>query len=564
MKEAITRAAHGEFVRYEVELQGAGDATAIIDFSLKPVFDPDGKVTLLIPEGRDVTERKQAEKELFNEKEKLLTLSENAPFGTALIDNNGRFLYINPKFRDIFGYDLSDIPDGKSWFRKAYPDATYRHEVISTWVDDLNSSGSGEQRPRVFNVTCKDGSTKVISFIPVLLGNGDNIMVCEDITERKRLEAQLMNAQKMEAIGTLSGGIAHDFNNILMGIQGYTSLMMLDINTDHPHYERLKRIEEQVRSAADLTRQLLGFARGGKYVVEPVKMNDLIEKTSTMFGRTKKELAIHRKYEKDIWVVEVDKGQIEQVLLNLYLNAWQAMPAGGDLSLETTNFVVDENYAKTYSMTPGRYVRISISDTGVGMDEKTKARIFEPFFTTKELGRGTGLGLAMVYGIIKNHNGFIDVISEPACGTTFALYLPASEKKASRDKPAVPETLRGSETILLVDDEPNVLAVSKALLESLGYTVYGMGSGQEAIAFYKEKKDDIDLVILDMIMPGLSGSETFDTIRELNPSARTILSSGYSLNGQAQQIMNKGCHGFIQKPFNVTDISRKVREVLER
>ena len=563
LKEAITRAVDGEFVRYEVELQGAGDTTAIIDFSLKPVFDPDGKVTLLIPEGRNITERKQAEKELFNEKEKLLTLSENAPFGTALIDKNGRFLYINPKFRDIFGYDLSAIPDGKSWFRKAYPDATYRHEVISAWVDDLNSSVSGEQRQKIFNVTCKDGSTKIISFIPVLLGTGDNIMVCEDITERKRLEAQLMNAQKMEAIGTLSGGIAHDFNNILMGIQGYASLMMLDINTDHPHYERLKRIEEQVRSAADLTRQLLGFARGGKYVVEPVKMNELIEKTSTMFGRTKKELAIHRKYEEDIWVVEVDKGQIEQVLLNLYLNAWQAMPAGGDLSLETTNFVVDENYATTYSMTPGRYVRISISDTGVGMDEKTKARIFEPFFTTKELGRGTGLGLAMVYGIIKNHNGFIDVISEPARGTTFALYLPASEKKALEEKPSVPEILKGSETILLVDDEPNVLAVSKALLESLGYTVYGMGSGQEAIAFYKEKKDDIDLVILDMIMPGLSGSETFDTIRELNPSARTILSSGYSLNGQAQQIMNKGCHGFIQKPFNVTDISRKVRGVLD-
>ncbi|MCX5816502.1 MAG: PAS domain S-box protein [Proteobacteria bacterium] len=527
-----------------------------------PLYDTHGNVVGAIESIRDITERKQAEEALFNEKEKLLILSENAPFGMALIDKNGQFLYINPKYRDIFGYDLNDIPDGKTWFKKAYPDAAYRRGVISTWLDDLNSASSGEQRPRVFDVTCKGGSTKVISFIPVLLGNGDNMMVCEDITERKRLETQLMNAQKMEAIGTLSGGIAHDFNNILMGIQGYASLMMLDINAEHPHYERLKRIEEQVKSAADLTRQLLGFARGGKYVVKPVNMNELIEKTSTMFGRTKKEVAIHRKYEKDIWVVEADQGQIEQVLLNLYLNAWQAMPAGGDLSLETKNIIVGEDYVKPYSMMPGRYVRIYVSDAGVGMDEKTKEKIFEPFFTTKELGRGTGLGLAMVYGIIKNHNGFIDVISELGKGTTFVLCFPASEKDVVKEKPAAPEIMRGTETILLVDDEPDVLAVSKAILESLGYSVYGVKNGEETITLYKEKKDGIDLIILDMIMPGLSGGETFDRIRELNPSARIILSSGYSLNDQAQQIMNKGCHGFIQKPFDIIQLSRKICEVL--
>ena len=526
--------------------------------------DKDGKPVTVLEISRDITERKQAEKALFTEKEKLQILSENAPFGMTLIDKNGQFLYVNPKYRDIFGYDLSDIPDGKTWFKKTYPDAAYRREAISAWLDDLKSAGYGEQRPRVFNVTCKNGSIKTISFTPVLLHNGDNIMVCEDITERKRLETQLINAQKMEAIGTLSGGIAHDFNNILMGIQGYASLMMLDISTEHPHYEKLKRIEEQVKSAADLTRQLLGFARGGKYVVKPVNMNELIEKTSTMFGRTKKEVVIHRKYEKDIWVVEADQGQIEQVFLNLYLNAWQAMPAGGDLSLETKNIMVGKDYAKPYSMMPGRYVRITVSDTGVGMDEKTKERIFEPFFTTKELGRGTGLGLAMVYGIIKNHNSFIDAISEPGKGTVFALYFPASEKNVVKEKPATPKMMKGTETILLVDDEPNVLAVSKAILESLGYSIYAVKNGEEAVVLYKEKKDGIDLIVLDMIMPGLSGGETFDRIRELNPSAKIILSSGYSLNDQAQQIMNKGCHGFIQKPFDIIQLSRKVREVLEK
>jgi CheY-like chemotaxis protein len=348
-----------------------------------------------------------------------------------------------------------------------------------------------------------------------------------------------------------------------MGIQGYATLMMLDISTDHPHYKQLKRIEEQVKNASDLAGQLLGFARGGKYVVKPVSMNELIERTSAMFGRTKKEIVIHRKYEKGVWAVEADPGQIEQVLLNLYLNAWQAMPAGGDLSIETKNIVIKENFVKPYSMMLGRYVQISISDTGVGMDEKTKERIFEPFFTTKELGRGTGLGLAMVYGIIKSHSGFIDVISEPGKGTAFALYFPASEKEAVKEKSAAPKIMKGTETILIVDDEPDVLDVSKEILESLGYSLYAVKNGEEAITIYKQKKDEIDLIVLDMIMPGLSGSETFDGIRGVNPSAKIILSSGYSLSSQAQQIMDKGCHGFIQKPFNMADISLKIREVLE-
>jgi two-component system cell cycle sensor histidine kinase/response regulator CckA len=214
-------------------------------------------------------------------------------------------------------------------------------------------------------------------------------------------------------------------------------------------------------------------------------------------------------------------------------------------------------------MTPGRYVRISVSDTGAGMDEKTKERIFEPFFTTKEFGKGTGLGLAMVYGIIKNHNGFIDVISEPGKGTVFVIHFPASDKDVVKEKPAGLNIMKGTETILLVDDESNVLAVSKTILESLGYKVYGVKNGEEAVALYREKKDEVDLIVLDMIMPGLSGAETFDRIRELNPAAKIILSSGYSLNSQAQQIMNKGCQGFIKKPFNVAGIAGKVREVLE-
>lgn len=512
---------------------------------------------------QDITEEKQTEEKLNHERQKFAILSEHAPLGMALIDNNGQFLYINPKFRDIFGYDLSDIPDGKTWFKKVYPDETYRHNVISAWLDDVNNTGYGEQQPRVFNTTCKNGSTKVINFIPVLLGNNANIMTCEDITERKRLEMQLVHAQKMEAIGTLAGGIAHDFNNLLMGIQGYASLTLLDLDPSHPHYERLKRIEEQVQSGADLTKQLLGFARGGKYEAKPSDINHILEDTSYMFGRTKKEISIHRKYGKNLHAVEVDRGQIEQVFMNLYVNAWQAMPGGGVIYLETENVLLDYKRAFSYSVKPGLYIRISMTDTGTGMDEKTKERIFDPFFTTKEMGRGTGLGLAMVYGIIKGHGGIINVHSKAGQGTTFNIYLPASEKEVIKEKTATETITRGTETILLVDDEKMVLEATKALLESIGYSVYTAGSGQEAIAVYTEKRKEIDMVLLDMIMPGTSGGDTFDRLKEIERDIKVVLSSGYSVNDQAQQILDRGCNGFLQKPFRIEILSAKIREILD-
>jgi signal transduction histidine kinase/CheY-like chemotaxis protein len=385
-----------------------------------------------------------------------------------------------------------------------------------------------------------------------------------ELAERKRLELQLLQAEKMEAVGTLAGGIAHDFNNLLMGIQGYTSLMLLGLDTGHPHYEKLKHIEEQVRSGAELTQQLLGFARGGRYEIEPTNLNEMITKTSSMFGRTKKEITIHRRYDSNLWPVEVDRSQIEQVLMNLYVNAWQAMPGGGKLYMDTCNVHLDESRAKASSIIAGRYVKISITDTGVGMDERTKERIFEPFFTTKEMGRGTGLGLATVYGIIKGHKGVINVYSEKDHGTTFNIYLPATEKEAVKKKEYATGPLRGHETILLVDDEKTVREVSRELLERLGYRVISAGGGQEAVEIYRTDKDTIDLVILDMIMPGMSGSETFDRLRDMNSDIKVILSSGYSLNGQARSILDRGCQAFLQKPFTLQALSENLREVLER
>ncbi|NOR05158.1 MAG: response regulator, partial [Deltaproteobacteria bacterium] len=369
------------------------------------------------------------------------------------------------------------------------------------------------------------------------------IGVQTDVTEQRRLRDLLQQSQKMEAIGTLAGGIAHDFNNLLMGIQGRTSLMLMDIDSSHPNYVHFKEIENIIKGGADLTKQLMGFARGGKYEVKPTDMNDLISKSSDMFGRTKKEISVYGKYEEDIWIVEVDKGQIEQVLLNLYVNAWQAMPGGGELYLRTENVTLDKSYVKPFNIKPGRYVKISVTDTGIGMDEATRHRIFEPFFTTKEMGRGTGLGLASAYGIIKNHEGVINIYSEQGKGTTFSIYLPASDKELIEEKELPGELLKGTETVLFVDDEEMIRDVGGALLRQMGYKVLSAGNGKEAVEVYSNNKDKIDMVILDMIMPEMGGDKAYDKMKEINPDIKVLLSSGYSVNGDATKIMKRGCDG---------------------
>ncbi len=410
---------------------------------------------------------------------------------------------------------------------------------------------------------------------PTLLkSRRENILpigVFSDITERKRaeeekenLQSQLQQVQKIEAIGTFAGGIAHDFNNLLMGIQGRASLMSVELNPSHPHIEHLNAIEEYIQSAANLTKQLLGFARGGKYEVKAIDMNELVRNSASMFGRTKKEIKIHTKLQyHPTPVVEADRRQIEQVLLNMYVNAWQAMPAGGELYLETKIVQLDDEYCKPHQIEPGRYVKVSVTDTGIGMDETTRQRVFDPFFTTKEKGRGTGLGLASAYGITKNHGGMITVYSEIGRGTTFNIYLPVSDKEEYRESPVAGKLIKGSENILLVDDEEMIIDVGRSMLEKLGYRVVVARGGQEALDAVSNMGEEIDLVILDMIMPGIDGGKTFDRIREIQSLMPVLLSSGYAISGQADEIMRRGCNGFIQKPFNIFELSQLVRKLLD-
>ena len=383
--------------------------------------------------------------------------------------------------------------------------------------------------------------------------------------EKAELESRLKQVQKMEAIGTLAGGIAHDFNNLLMGILGNASLVLSELAPDSPHADRLKSIEDSVRSAAALTRQLLGFARGGKYEVKPTDINEMVENTIRIFGRTRKQIDIQTAYQQDVWRVAVDRGQMEQVLLNLFINAWQAMPGGGTLSIDTSNQKVGKHGIKTdlNSIPGGDYAKIRVADTGVGMDAETMQRIFEPFFTTKEMSRGTGLGLASVYGIVKHHGGYVEVASESGRGAAFSIYLPSTQLVAEKTAGTAEDLVTGSEAVLIVDDEKMVLEIGRQMLERLGYIVHTAEDAAAALSGYAAHGETIALVILDMIMPGMGGGELFDRLKKMDPAVKVLLSSGYSLDGEASEIMARGCAGFIQKPFDLARLSQKIRAAID-
>ena len=513
--------------------------------------------------------RKAADDALRKSEAKYRTILEKIEEGYFETDLEGNLTFFSNPFCKIVGFSPSQLI-GMNTRQYTTPDTAAKMKDITKQV---RRSGVPEN-VLDYDVIGPDGEKKSLELSLSILQDPDGQSigfrgVLHDISARKRtqeekqkLEARLQQAQKMESIGTLAGGIAHDFNNILMGIQGNASLMFLKIDSDHPNYEKIKNIENYVQNGTALTKQLLGFARRGKYIVKATDINEIIEKSSSLFARTRKEVRVHTDLYETIWTVEVDRGQLEQVLLNLYVNAWQAMPDGGDLYLKTENIVLDRSYVKPYKVEPGRYVKISVSDTGMGIAKETQKRIFEPFFTTKEMGRGTGLGLASVYGIIKNHAGYINVDSELDQGTTFTIHLPASGKQIVEETAINAAIIRGSGTILLIDDEQMFLEVGGEMLQEIGFNVLSAKSGREAIDILQNSREKINLIIMDMIMPGMSGSETFDRLKEIKPAVRILLSSGYALDDQATKILRRGCSGFIQKPFNINQLADKIHRIL--
>ena len=518
----------------------------------------------------NVNRRREADSAMKQQDEKYRTIIENIEEGFLETDLAGNFTFFNNSICKILGYSSEEL---MGMHNREYTNSE-NSKSLNEIINEVRRTDEPAQ-VKDFEVIRKDGAIRAIEFSLYPIKDNKSKPagfrgVVRDVTdifkaekENKKLEKQLQHSQKMESIGSLAGGIAHDFNNVLMGMQGNASLMLFDIDESHPHYKKIKSIEQYVENGSSLTRQLLGFARGGRYEVRATDLNELIKRTSSMFGRAKKEIKIHTNLLKKIWAVEVNQGQMEMVFLNLYINALHAMPEGGDLHLLSENVVIDEGFAGNLKLKQGEYVKVSVVDTGTGMDKEIQEKIFDPFFTTKEKGRGTGLGLASASEVIKNHGGLIDVYSEKGKGAAFNIYLPASDKKVIQEKKLTPKILKGTETILLVDDEEMIIEVNQEILKALGYKTMIARGGKEAIEIYKNNKEKINMVIMDMIIPGMSGKEFYDNLKRIDPEIKVLLSSGYSISGQAAEILERGCNGFIQKPFKMRELSVKIREILD-
>ncbi len=517
--------------------------------------------------------RKMAHKLKISE-ERYRFIVQNCPDIIYTIDENGHFVFVNEAVKRLLGYEPETLLN-QPWTTIIYEKDTEK----AKWFLKERRKGARGLSGMEIRFKLKEDVSQYrffeirkfnTSLLPRLVDTDADVTststgtygVARDITYRRQLEFQLFQNDKMDAINTLAGGIAHDFNNLLMGIQGYISLMLLDITSGSPHHDKLKNIEGYIHHAAELTNQILGFARVGKYEPRVMDINNIIEKSADLFGRTKKQLRIHTRYQSDIWPVEIDSAQIEQAILNIFVNAWHAINGTGALYIETQNFTLDRTNLELVTLKPGKYAKILIADNGCRMDDDTMQRIVEPFFTTTTMGHGTGLGLASTYSIIKNHDGLITVKSKPGRGSQFEIYLPVTEKQQGFDlEEAEKEIFKGSETILLVDDEEMILDVTQLMLTDIGYNVLAAKSGMEAIDVYRQHQHTIDIIILDMIMPDMEGSEVVDQIKQINPDTKILLASGYNLNNKVSHILEKGCNGFIQKPFDLQKLSQELHRI---
>jgi PAS domain S-box-containing protein len=519
---------------------------------------------------------------LKSSEEKFRTFFEFSPDGTLITTESGKILSVNQAFMEMFRLEEEDL--SKINAANLYGDQSTREKLLS----EIFEFGEIKNREVVFRK--KDGSELPalisINLISALIMVGDESLknekvlllnVIRDISEKKEVERQLTHAQKMESIGMLAGGVAHDFNNLLAGIMGYASLIKIQAPAENVFHEYAQIIEQSALRGSELTHKLLAFARGGKYMIENVNLNEIADEVLSILKHTiEKKIVIVKDLEPDLRFVKADASQINQVLLNLCVNARDAMTGAGKdeyrLTIRTFNIYLEKQSFAMGDVCPaGAYVGIEVSDTGTGVSPMILPRIFDPFFTTKEKGQGTGLGLSMVYGIIKNHDGYIDVKSEPTIGTSFAIYLPAVKSEVE-DKDAatigqlreeIDEVAGGSETILLIDDEKFIRDLGKIFLKNKGYKVLEAADGEEGIVVYQNNHDEIDLVLLDMIMPNKSGSEVYYELVKINPDVKVIIVSGFSLDNEARQLLQAGVISFIQKPYQSHKLLQVIREALD-
>jgi len=522
------------------------------------LHDQDGKFTGAVLVARDITAFQQMQRDLAQTSHFLNQIIDAAPLAMTVVNDQGLFTHVNPQVTVEFGYSPEELLDRhfsilyahESELQGVLKELKEKGEVLNRQVEFLHRNGQ--------RVPARLSIRKLYSETGKVLGS---VALSSNISEEISLQRQLEVAQKQEIIATLAGGLAHNFNNLLMIIIGLTTLMLSKITPDHPFYADLKEIERQVKAGREITRKLLSFRRGTSDEFRPIDLNNLVEFTADMFARTRRELTIIKDLAPDLPAVEADPGQLQQVIMNLLINAWQAMPQGGTITLRTAVASLTHWEDPHFSPEPGTYVVLSVTDTGIGMDEATLAHLFEPFFTTKEPGQGSGLGLASAHRIIKNHRGGIRVWSFPGQGSTFEIFLPASQAQPQILPASEAEIITGRGTILVVDDEPLLRKVAAKLLQKLGYQVLEAADGESAVAIFREKGAQIDLVLLDMIMPGMDGHQTLERLRALNPSVPVLMCSGYS---EAEAPHLPAGVSFLPKPYPLETLSQQVSAALRR
>jgi len=554
---------------FALPIRSAGAVTGVAEFFTREPREPDPDLlemtAALGSQLGQFIERKRAEDALARSETTYRSLVEDSPFGIFRSTPAGRLIAVNPALVSILGYDSEEELLQKNMATDVYVDPAQRARLLDEVLKWDSLTGESLWRR-------KDAKTITVRHSARVVRDAEgrveyfNVLV-EDITERKLLEAQLRQAQKMEAVGRLAGGIAHDFNNLLTAILGSAELLLDTLAPEAPEREDLEEIRKAAKRAGDLTRQLLAFSRQQVLTPQVLDLNVLVANMEKLLRRLiGEDIELRTAPARDLAAVKADPSQLEQVIVNLAVNARDAMPQGGRLTIETANVELDQAYAEQhFPAQPGSYVLLAVSDTGTGMDAATMSRIFEPFFTTKETGKGTGLGLATVYGVVKQSGGYIWVYSEPGQGTSFKVYLPrvTEAPEPTRPGPAAAAPLRGSETVLLVEDDEMVRTLTRRMLEARGYTVLSASRGEDALGVVERHDGPIDLLVTDVVMPGMSGRAVAQRLLELRPGLKVLYLSGYTDDAIVRHGMLEPGIAFLQKPFSADALARKVREVLD-
>ncbi len=515
---------------------------------------------------RLIARHREMEQRLLESEERYRSVVENLSAG-MLVAEDDRIVFANRTAAGFLGLSPEELVSDPDPYRHVHPED--RQALRERHA--RRRAGLSVEDPFVFRLLPADGKTRwlEVSGTPIRWrGRPAALNFLIDVTERvraaereKKLAEQLHRAQKMEALGTLAGGIAHDFNNLMASALAYVSLMLCETEPSHPWYESLRHIERQIRRGSQLTSRLLAHLRRKPERKTPVDVNGVIRELVEVFGRTRKEIRIAVELQPGLPFVLADESQIEQVLLNLFVNAADALPEGGTLRVQTRR--LDSPGEAAPEETAYCWIELTVADNGVGMTPEIQERIFDPFFTTKEFGRGTGLGLATVFGIVKGHDGRIEVASRPGQGTQFTIRLPATaERGATRSMSSAamaPSYRKGR--VLIVDDEPAVIASASRMLEKLGFDVLGAAGGEEALAFFARHTDDIELVVLDVVMPGMGGEALYRRIREIRPQTRILVTSGYDFEGTLSELLREKRGRFLQKPFTLEELSQAVEAV---